>query len=427
MSPAADPADLSAAALAAAIREGRLTAERATAACLARIEAREGEVRAWEWLNADRALRLARARDAEAPRGPLHGVPVGIKDLIDTADMPTAYGSPIHAGHRPARDAWIVARLAEAGAIPLGKTVTTEFATFQPGKTRNPHDPGRTPGGSSSGSAAAVAAGMVPLALGSQTVGSVVRPAAFCGVAGWKPSRGALPLDGVKPLAPSFDALGGFARGLADLALWWHALTDAAIARPAERPPRIALVRTPHWEAAEPAARAALEEAADRLSRAGAEVSDTALGPGTLDGLAEAQDTIFAAEAVRALAPEWRERRDALSDKLRAVLARGEATDGEALAEARARAEAGRTAMAALLSDWDLALAPAAPGEAPTPETTGDPAFNRIWTLLLGPCLALPMGRGPAGLPLAVQLAGAPGRDDAFLADALWAERALAG
>jgi Asp-tRNA(Asn)/Glu-tRNA(Gln) amidotransferase A subunit family amidase len=212
------------------IRTGALTSEALVRACLDRIAERDGALHAWAHVDPDRALAEARARDAEEPRGPLHGVPVGVKDLIDTADLPTAYGSPIYAGYRPAVDAACVERLRAAGAVVLGKTVTTEFALFHPGPTCNPHDPGRTPGGSSSGSAAAVADGHVPLALGTQTAGSIIRPAGFCGVWGFKPTFERLPTAGIKPIAPSLDTLGPFARGPDDLALCAGVLAGAASA-----------------------------------------------------------------------------------------------------------------------------------------------------------------------------------------------------
>src|SRR5690606_35962155 len=291
--------------------DGELGSEELVRGCLERIAAREPEVEAWEWLDPEAALAVARARDGQPAAGPLHGVPVGIKDIIDTADMPTACGSPIYAGHRPRQDADCVARLRAAGAVILGKTVTTEFATFRPGKTRNPHHRGHTPGGSSSGSAAAVAAGMVPLALGTQTVGSVIRPASFCGVFGFKASRGRLSLEGVKPLAAAFDSLGCFARSLDDIALWFSVMAEEPAGSPptADAAPRIALVRTAQWSDAEPATRAAVEAAAERLARAGAEVVEPAL-PSDFDRLAEPQDVIFAAGALSALSRERRQQRE---------------------------------------------------------------------------------------------------------------------
>ncbi|MCL5776505.1 amidase [Limibaculum sp. FT325] len=416
---------LTATEMAARIRAGTLTSEAAVRACLERIAARDGTVGAWEWLDADAALAEARARDAETPHGPLHGVPVAVKDIIETADMPTAYGSEIYAGHRPTRDADCVARLRGAGAVILGKTVTTEFATFRPGKTRNPHDPNRTPGGSSSGSAAAVAAGMAPLALGTQTVGSVIRPAAFCGVVGFKASQGRLPLTGVKPLAAALDSLGVFARSVADAVLWFETLSGERVPVQHGSAPRVALVRTAHWHEAEPETRAAVEAVAARLAAAGAEVSEPALPEG-FARLAGAQDAIFAAGAVAALALEWRSDRDRLSPQLREVLARGEAIPAEALADARMLAESCHATLARLFGHVDVVLAPAAKGEAPRGlETTGDPLFNRMWTVLLGPCATLPAASGPNGMPVGVQLVGAFRRDAAFLSHLGWVGHVL--
>ena len=416
---------LTAAEMAARIQAGVLTSEALVRSCLDRIVTTEPRVQAWEWLDPDSALREARARDAAAPKGWLHGVPVGIKDIIDTADMPTACGSEIYFGRWPQRDAAAVTALREAGAVILGKTVTTEFATFRPGKTRNPHDTGHTPGGSSSGSAAAVAAGMVPLALGSQTVGSIIRPASFCGVAGFKASQGELPLTGVKALTASLDSLGVFARTVGDLALWFAVTKGEALPERRVMPPRIGLVRTAHWPDAAPEARAAVEAAAEALAAAGAEVVEPQLPP-VFASLTEAQDVVFSAGAVEALAAEWPRHRERLSPQLVAVLERGEnVTPGE-LAEARRVAAEGRREAERLFMSFDIMLAPAAPGEAPEGlAATGNPLFNRMWTLLLGPCLTLPAGRGPKGLPVGVQFVGPRGQDRSFLGDALWVEAAL--
>src|SRR4051812_47449572 len=264
-----------------------MSSEEVVRECLERVEARDGEVRAWAWLDAEAALAQARARDAEAPRGPLHGLPVGVKDVIDTADMPTAYGSPIYEGERPARDAACVAWLREQGAVILGKTVTTEFATYQPPVTRNPHDPDRTPGGSSSGSAAAVAAGMVPLAYGTQTAGSVIRPASFCGVVGFKPRHGWSSATGIKRLSARLDTLGTFGRTVADAALL------AGFAAP-EGEPRIAWCRTP-WGGDAPEVEAA-------AGRVGAEELEL---PPQFAALPAAQETVMAFDVARSLEPEW--------------------------------------------------------------------------------------------------------------------------
>jgi amidase len=420
-----EPWRLSAGEMAARIREGGMTGVALVRACLDRIADREPDVEAWEWLDPAHALAQARERDAGPVAGPLHGVPVAIKDIIDTADMPTCHGSVIHAGRRPERDAACVAALRRAGAVILGKTVTTEFATFRPDKTRNPHNAAHTPGGSSSGSAAAVAAGMVPLALGSQTVGSVIRPAAFCGVAGFKATRGRLSLEGVKPLAPALDSLGCFARSVSDLALWFSVLGAEPPAARRDRPPRIALVRTAHWDDAEPETRATVEAACERLARAGAEIAEPGLPP-EFDRLAAVQDVVFSAGAVVALEAEWTGHRDQLSPQLVAVLERGAAVTAGELARAEDTAARCRAEMERLFREIDLVIAPSARGEAPRGlAATGDPLFNRMWTLLFGPCVNLPAGRGPRGLPVGIQLIGARNRDADLLGDALWVSEAL--
>lgn len=416
--------DLTAVEIAQRIRDGALTSLAATEACLARIAERDDEVDAWAWLDPEAALAEAASRDASAVRGPLHGVPVAVKDLIDTADMPTEYGSPIYAGHRPTRDAAIVAALRAAGAVVLGKTVTTEFACFAPPKTRNPHDRARTPGGSSSGSAAAVAAGMAPLALGTQTVGSIIRPASFCGVFGFKPSYGLLSLEGVKPLASAFDTVGCFARSIDDVALWLEAVGGLAQAQEV-RPTRIALIRTAHWDVASRETRSALEAAAGELAGGGVEIVEPDL-PAELSEIETLQETLFMHALPEALATERRESPEKLTELLRGMLTRAEGVSDEAAERAAERAEAARRAMDALFAKVDLALAPAAAGEAPpATEGTGNPLFNRMATLLHGPSLSIPSARGPHGLPVGVQLIGRRGADAAFLGMARWCARQL--
>src|SRR5712671_3242695 len=290
-----EPQLLSARAAAQEIAAGRLTAEALMTACLDRIAAREKVVGAWHFLDPAAALAAARQRDAEAPRGPLHGVPIAVKDLIDTVDMPTAYGSAIYRDHRPDADASCVALARAAGAVVLGKTVTTEFATFTPGKTANPHNPAHTPGGSSSGSAAAVADGMVPLAFGTQTAGSVIRPGAYCGCVAYKPSFGLINRAGVKPLADSLDTIGVFARSIEDAAFFAGVLSERPALRHLAVPqqaPRFGLYRTPVWEEAEPATVAAIDAARTALERGGAVVTELAIAPGHQE-LADAQDTIL--------------------------------------------------------------------------------------------------------------------------------------
>ena len=391
-----------------------ISAEKLVRRCLARIAEREPVVQAWEALDAEAAIAEARRIDALRDRPPLYGLPIGVKDLIDTADLPTAYGSPIHRGHQPSHDAESVRRLREAGAIVLGKTVTTEFAVYSPGKTRNPHDPSRTPGGSSSGSAAAVADGMVPAALGSQTAGSVIRPASYCGVMGFKPSFGLLPLEGVHPLAPSLDTLGLFVRALDDIPLLVSVLAASPLQiRPAR--PRLGFCRTEAWAHVAPETQTAMEKAAKAL---GARDVD----PGaSFAGLIDAQIAIMGAEAAQTLGDEPEER---LSPKLREFLRAGAKVTPNRLAAAREQAERCRREIDATFEQVDVLLTPAAVGEAPEGlGATGDPIFCRIWTLLGVPCLSLPVLKGPAGLPIGLQIVGRRGRDAELLAAAAWIEQ----
>jgi amidase len=400
-------------------------------ACLERIAERDPVVGAWAHLDPALALAQAQERDATPPRSALHGVPVGVKDIIDTADLPTEYGSPVYAGHRPAADAACVRRLRDAGAVVLGKTVTTEFATYQPAKTVNPLDPARTPGGSSSGSAAAVADGMVPLALGSQTAGSTIRPASFCGILGFKPTHGAIDLDGVFQLSARLDTLGLFARDPDGLALLASALLTPAAAPPprgstATPPPRLAFVRTAHWEDAEPSGRAAVEDAAQRLASAGAEVADLAL-PAAFDELPAAQETIMAVDACRSLARERDEHADRLSEPLRELLDRGGGTAARDYGAAVELAETCRGELGAVLEGFDAIYTPAVRGEAPVGlDSTGDPLFCRAWTLLGTPAVSVPGMTGESGMPIGVQLVGRVGADWTLLGLAAWAFAALA-
>jgi len=424
-----DPTQLSARECAARIARGELSAERLMQALLARVQEREPQVRAWEWLDPQQALAAARASDAGAAPGPLRGVPVALKDLIDTADMPTAYGSPIYAGHRPRTDAACVARLKQAGAIAMGKTVMTEFASFHPGRTANPHNPAHTPGGSSSGSAAAVAAGMAPVALGTQTAGSVIRPAAFCGVVGYMPSGGLLNRVGVKMISDSLDTLGVFARSVDDAAFLVSVLAERPeldAAGPA-RAPRLGLYRTPEWARAEPATEAALARAQQALQRAGSEVGEPRDG-GAFDGLAEAHACLMQYEIARSLLPEWLSHREQFSAALRRIMETGLAFTAQDYDAARAAVARARAALDGLFGDCDALLVPAAPGEAPRGlDATGDPVFNRMWTALRAPCVGVPAGAGPQGLPVAVQVVGRPGDDARTLWVARAVEAALAG
>jgi Asp-tRNA(Asn)/Glu-tRNA(Gln) amidotransferase A subunit family amidase len=417
---------LSAAEAARRIAAGKLTAVALTESCLERIRVREAEVGAWAYLDADQALAEARARDQAGPKGPLHGLPIGVKDIMDTADMPTAYGSRAYRGFRPAADAACVALARAQGAVILGKTVTTEFAALSPGKTRNPHDAAHTPGGSSSGSAAGVADCMMPLAFGTQTAGSVLRPASFCGVVGFKPSFGRVATAGTKPLSPSLDTIGGFARSVADVALFLAALSDRPELFPKEPAvaPRIGVYRPAPWSAAEPATVAALDAAREALGRAGSRLGERATFP-TFDGLAAAQSTIMSYEAARNLAWERLNRPNEIMPRTAALLAEGLAVSTAAYDAARQEAQTARARLGEFFGEFDALLVPAAPGEAPAIATTGDPVFNRPWTLLHLPCIALPGHRGPAGLPVGVQLVGRPGDDARLLAVARFAELAF--
>jgi Asp-tRNA(Asn)/Glu-tRNA(Gln) amidotransferase A subunit family amidase len=425
---------LGAAEAARRIAAGELSSAALVATCLERIAEREEAVEAWVHLDAEHALAQARERDAApAPLGPLHGVPVGVKDIVDTADFPTELGTPIHAGRRPEADAACVARLRRAGAVVLGKTVTTELAYFRPGKTRNPAALDRTPGGSSSGSAAAVADGHVPVAIGSQTAGSVIRPAAFCGVLGFKPTRGRVDLQGVKALSGALDTLGWFAREPDDLEVLGVVLDDAwpegpslheAAARP--EPPPFAVARTPWWDSADDDGRRAVEDAAGRLRDAGARVRDLEL-PAPFAGLVDAQQDVMAFDMARSLAWEHEHHGDELSDVLRALLERGRAIERDAADRAVALGHECRALLNARLEPGEALLVPAVVGEPPPLHagTTGDPLFCRPWTLLGVPAIAVPAGTGSGGAPVGVQLvAPAPGDAELLVAGA-WAARHL--
>ena len=409
------------------IRDGRRTAAEVVEACLDRIAARDGALHAWTVVDAAGARAAARRIDAGEGRGrTLAGVPIAVKDIMDTAGLATAYGSAIYRGHVPKADASCVALARAAGAIVMGKTVTTEFANLTPGPTVNSHNAAHTPGGSSSGSAAAVADGHVPLGFGTQTAGSVIRPASFCGVAALKPSFNRHAVTGVKPVSQSLDTIGWFASCVDDLALMRCGLLGEAFAPPrATRPPRIGLCRTHEWRHATPDTVEAVEAAAAGLAAAGATVREAVL-PDLFAELAHDQITIMFYEAHRALAWERTVHGAALSPALAERLAEGGTTSIEDYEEAQARAAAARMALDEVFAGFDVLLAPSAPGEAPTGlASTGDPLFNRIWTLLGVPCVNLPGYTGRQGLPVGVELIGPIGADRAVLAHAAWAEARL--
>jgi amidase len=355
-------------------------------------------------------------------------VPIGVKDTFDTYDMPTEWGSPIYAGRRPGADAAVVALLRGAGAVIMGKTVSTEFAGLDPGKTRNPHDPGRTPGGSSSGSAAAVADEMVPVALGSQTAGSVIRPAAFCGVVGYKPSFGALSRRGMAPIADELDTVGYMARSVEDIALVTAVLTMRASSPPGPprtEAPRIGVCRTHLWPEVDSCAADALDDAAVRLAAGGATLSDVELPDHFADLLAR-QLTLMGFEAARTFAPEWRTARDRIGPKFRELIEIGLDASYDDFLAANRFAKRCREDLAARMDGLDFLLTFSAKGEAPDGlQSTGDMRFQSMWTFLHVPCLTLPAARGPNGLPVGIQLVGPFQGDDALLRDAQWTARTL--
>ena len=435
--------DLGAADAARAIADGALTAEKMATGCLDRAEEVEPEIQAWSHLDRDHALNAAKLLDAHKqrglPLGPLHGVPVGIKDIIDTAGMPTENGTPADAGRRPREDSAVVRRLKRAGAVVLGKTVTTELAYFHPGKTRNPHNPEHTPGGSSSGSAAAVPAGVVPLAIGTQTNGSMIRPASFCGVVGFKPSFGAIPRTGVMEAAASLDTIGIFARSVSDAALAAEAVFGAdgrdaaaydqspggllatATAEPPVRP-AIGFVRTPAWDKAEPATRAAFEE----LCAAIGNVDEVPL-PEPFDGIFGWHKAIMAAEMAHSLGSYVDKSPELMSDQFKALVTDGRAVSATDYLAARNWQRVLASGLDAIFERYAAILTPAAPGEAPKGlETTGDPCFCTLWTFCGTPAVTLPLMTGEAGLPMGAQLVGPKGDDARLLRTANWLTRHLA-
>jgi Asp-tRNA(Asn)/Glu-tRNA(Gln) amidotransferase A subunit family amidase len=421
-------ADLSAVEAARRVAEGSLTAEALMRSCLERITDREPQVHAFEHIAAEEALRAARELDKGPVRGPLHGLPFAVKDNYDTFDMPTTCGSPIYAGNRASCDASTVALARAAGAVLVGKTVTTEFAYVLPGKTRNPHDITRAPGGSSSGSAAAVAAGMVPLAFGSQTVGSLIRPAAFCGAAAFKPSFDLLPVNGIKGMAWSLDTVGVFGRTVADCAMLVGTLlgTDYLSAMEDVGPPRVALCRTPGWPDAQPEVDAVLDEARKRWSKAGASVKEVDV-PSGFAALRDVLVSVLAFEMSKVFAPEAMRQLHLLSPPFQEQLRKGQAIPYTDYALAKAAAAAYREQLEAdLFDDVDVLVTPASPGEAPFGNAyTGFPYFNGICTLLGVPCVNIPGLTGPNGLPIGVQAIGPIGRDAQTLMAAHWLARCL--
>lgn len=420
--------ELTATEIVVAVRRGDTTCEAVTRACLERIADRESEVRAWQHIDVDGAIETARKLDRGPKNGALIGVPFNAKDVIDTSDMPTEYGSPIYSGFRPRSDAACIALTRKAGAVLLGKAVTVEFANRHPSKTRNPLDLTRTPGGSSSGSAASVADRMVPLSIGTQGTSSTVKPASFCGVFGYRPTYGELRMAGVKEAAASFDTLGLFARSIEDVAL--H--RDVLLARdPVAIPqhtaaPRIAFCRTPFWEILDASTRTLLEDAAGRLRRAGADVEDLEL-PREFDDVSDARGLVAGYEFARNYTWEIEHHWEQLSDTLRSGRIRdGVSCTYEQYVEARNAVERCRVTMTRLLERFDVVLAAPATGEAPVGfHTTGSSKPALIWTTMHLPQMSVPVFAGPNGMPVGALLVGKHSGDEALFAAARWVHTRL--
>jgi Asp-tRNA(Asn)/Glu-tRNA(Gln) amidotransferase A subunit family amidase len=419
---------IGAAEIARRISAGQTTAEAVMQGCLERIQAREPEIGAFTSIDMDAALEAARRADQDKPGGLLHGIPFGVKDIIDTEKFPTAWGTSFYQGHQPGRNASCVEMFLRAGAIPVGKTVTTEFAYFKPGKTANPHNLGHTPGGSSSGSAAAVADHMLPFAFGSQTAASLIRPAAYCGVAGYKASHGSFDLQGVMALSPSMDTLGFLAREIEDFELARSVLCGSnplQLPNFDERPLRISLFRGPHWQDGSIEMRDVCQRAMTQLKGAGAVIGELAC-PDIFAELTRCQKTVMAYETAHARIFEYSRYREQISAAFIDLVEAGlEVTREDYESACATRDRAGRL-LAGMFVDTDIILTPAAPGEAPAGlDATGDPLFSRSWNLLQVPCLSIPFGKGPNGLPLSVQLVGCMGADDDLLAAAKWVSQQL--
>ena len=420
------------------IRDGIFSSRDLVQACIAQIQAREPEIQAWAHFDAEHALtQAAKADDHRAagkPLGPLHGVPVGIKDIIDTGDMPTENGTPVHSGRKPWHDAKVVELLRSAGAIIMGKTVTTELATYSPGKTRNPHNPEHTPGGSSSGSAAAVAAGMVPLAIGTQTNGSLIRPAAYCGVFGFKPSRGLISRQGILRQSERLDQVGGFARSLEDLALLSEVLTAYDADEPGMTPhatipmlsickedppipPKLVLIKTPWWDRLDADTREGFGELVELL--------EGSVGEFFLpDSAALALDwhkTIMEADIAANYVTEFERGADKLSASLLEQIQRGRKLKAFDYLQALARMPIVTDALDEIFDRFDAIITPAVAGAAPHGlESTGDPMFCTLWSFCGMPALSLPLLQSGNGLPVGVQLVGRAGDDARLLRTARW-------
>ncbi|MBC8338242.1 MAG: amidase [Alphaproteobacteria bacterium] len=436
--------ELSAAEAIEKIRDGEITSEELVQACLDRIEQVDGDIEAWAHLNPDFALEQARFRDKQRADGkalgPLHGIPVGVKDIFDSEGYPTENGTTLDSGRQPYMDCRVITLLLEAGAVLMGKTVTTELAVFGPGKTKNPHNPAHTPGGSSSGSAAAVASYMVPLAVGSQTNGSTIRPASFCGIVGFKPTHGLIPRTGVLCQSPPLDTIGTFARSIEDVALVTETLAaydpGDSDTRPHARPPLAAVAmdeppmepvlafsKTPVWDQADESTQDAFGELVDVL---GDECSELFL-PEAFNQVVEMHNNVMCADLAKNFAGYYERSKDDLTDRLCAMIEEGQkvtAVDYNRAMDLRAELN---LELDALFENYDAIIVPATPGEAPAGlDATGSPIFNTLWTFCGTPAVSLPLMEGPNGLPLGVQLVGQRGDDARLLRTATWLTKRLA-
>jgi Asp-tRNA(Asn)/Glu-tRNA(Gln) amidotransferase A subunit family amidase len=416
------------------LSSGEMTSEAYTRGLLARIDQIEDRVQAWQWLDKERALQSAREVDrrvlAGRTPGALHGVPVGVKDIIDVRGMPTSMGSRVYESYLPETNAEVVDRLRAAGALALGKTVTTEFAFMVPNKTRNPWNPTHTPGGSSSGSAAAIAAGFSPAAIGTQTNGSVIRPAAFCGVVGYKPGKGVLSTDGILPFSATLDQPGVFARNVEDAALlvahlahsrWTISPQISAL----KHAPRLVAVRGPVWSLAEPDQRSRFATDIAVLREAAAIVDEIEL-PSSFNESHKVHRIIMLYEAAAASRQVRAHYRDKITDLLNKALDDGDRISVAEYDRALRKREVLQRDFARFLDDYDAVVTPPAAGEAPPSlESTGDPGFCTLWTLIGVPAISIPTGLGSRGMPLGLQIIGNQGESNHLLATTMWCERQL--
>ena len=423
-----DPANLTLSAALRAMKAGDLTAAALLEACLERINAREPEVLAWVTMDREAARKKAAKMDAAGRPGALGGIPVGLKDIIETSDFGTEYNSIIYRGYRPPVDAAVVSTLKNAGSNILGKTVTTTFAHRNPGPTRNPHNPGHSPGGSSSGSAAAVADGMIPLALGTQTGGSVLRPGAYCGVLAYKPAFDAINFGGTKQISATLDTLGFYVRSLDDIPIAGAALQGLEGGLPVGDDtvaPKITLIRTTSWNQADQVARDLVEDVFDKLGTSGAQTRELDL-PAPYPDLFDAHTVIGAVEPLSAIAWEIENHWEDIPEPTQKLVEEGRTYGLQKYVEATALAEACRRQLHHIIDPEEIIITLPAPGEAPEGlKHTGSAEFNRLWTLLHVPCLHVPVDKGPKGLPLGIQLVSLRGSESTLLAAARWSARKL--